>query len=227
MVLENTQFEFPRFSINVPRIFLGPLSVHHVSPTRTCQSHQSSKSRQSVHRNLQSFSQPSLVPSLFCYKTWPLIFGNSVYKLAPNVTLLKWSGRFFVEWSSMNKKNIIIKLFEPYERRKYIFCGLKSTPGVIMTPGLYVFAVIIKFLWIFKKYFSLINRKKISFLIHFEFTFYSFRKVKSYKNFFWEGGSKAISVTQEYFIYRIFFRPFFKRWTTFFNTLIYLIKGRP
>ena len=29
MVIENTQFEFPGFSINVPRIFQGPLSVRH------------------------------------------------------------------------------------------------------------------------------------------------------------------------------------------------------
>ena len=31
MVLENTQFEFSGFSINVPRIFLGLLSVRHAN----------------------------------------------------------------------------------------------------------------------------------------------------------------------------------------------------
>ena len=44
---------------------------------------------------------------------------------------LKWSGSFynivifFIESSSV-KKNLIIKLFEPSERGKYVFCGLKS-----------------------------------------------------------------------------------------------------
>ena len=33
----------------------------------------------------------------------------------------------------MNKKNVIIKLFEPSERRKYVFCGLKSAQVVANT----------------------------------------------------------------------------------------------
>ena len=30
----------------------------------------------------------------------------------------------------MDKKNVFIKLFEPSERRKYVFCGLKSAQVV-------------------------------------------------------------------------------------------------
>ena len=70
---KNTQFEFPGFSINVPRILQGPfLSVRHASPISPVSPsvHQSvspsvrqsicqSVCRQSVNKKLQSFSQPS------------------------------------------------------------------------------------------------------------------------------------------------------------------------
>ena len=44
---------------------------------------------------------------------------------------------FFIELSSGNKKNIIIKLFEPSERRKYVFlwpekCGYRSWHDIRM-----------------------------------------------------------------------------------------------
>ena len=50
---------------------------------------------------------------------------------------------FFIELSSGNKKNIIIKLFEPSERRKYVFCGLKSADIVAGTISAHVFALVL------------------------------------------------------------------------------------
>ena len=65
---------------------------------------------------------------------------------------LTWSGCFFtieiffIESSLGNKKNVIIKLFEPSERRKYIFCDLKSVRGVSNTPGARVFAQVLRYM---------------------------------------------------------------------------------
>ena len=50
---------------------------------------------------------------------------------------LKWSGSFFniviffIESSSVNKKNEIIKLFEPYERRNMFFVAWKAREGLV------------------------------------------------------------------------------------------------
>ena len=53
---------------------------------------------------------------------------------------------FLIESNSVNKNNIIITLFGPSERRKYVFCGLKSAPGVNKTPGARVFALVLRYL---------------------------------------------------------------------------------
>jgi len=53
---------------------------------------------------------------------------------------------FFIELSSGNKKNIIIKLFEPSERRKYVFCGLKSAGIVAGTISAHVFALVLSYM---------------------------------------------------------------------------------
>ena len=53
---------------------------------------------------------------------------------------------FFIELSSGNKKNIIIKLFEPSERRKYVFCGLKSADIVAGTISARVFALVLRYM---------------------------------------------------------------------------------
>ena len=52
----------------------------------------------------------------------------------------------FIELSSGNKKNIIIKLFEPSERRKYVFCGLKSADSVTGTISARVFALVLRYM---------------------------------------------------------------------------------
>ena len=54
--------------------------------------------------------------------------------------------RFFIDLSSVNKKNVLIKIFEPTERRKYVFCGLKSALGVIMTLCARVFALVLRYM---------------------------------------------------------------------------------
>ena len=67
------------------------------------------------------------------------------------IEILKWSGSFFnmvtffIELSSGNKKNIIIKLFEPSERRKYV-CGLKSADIVAGTISASVFALVLRYM---------------------------------------------------------------------------------
>ena len=48
--------------------------------------------------------------------------------------------------SSGYKKNIIIKLFEPSERRKYVFCGLKSAQVVADTMCARVFALVLRYM---------------------------------------------------------------------------------
>ena len=53
---------------------------------------------------------------------------------------------FFIELSSGNKKNIIIKLFEPSERRKYVFCGLKIADIVAGTISASVFALVLRYM---------------------------------------------------------------------------------
>ena len=53
---------------------------------------------------------------------------------------------FFIEFSSGNKKNIIIKLFEPSERKKYVFCGLKSADIVAGTISARVFALVLRYM---------------------------------------------------------------------------------
>ena len=49
----------------------------------------------------------------------------------------------FIELSSGNKKNVIIKLFE---RRKYVFCGLKSADSVTGTISARVFALFLRYM---------------------------------------------------------------------------------
>jgi len=52
----------------------------------------------------------------------------------------------FIEPSSGNKKNIIIKPLEPSERRKYVPCGLKSADIVAGKISARVFALVLRYM---------------------------------------------------------------------------------
>ena len=67
----------------------------------------------------------------------------------------------FIELSSGNKKNIIIKFFEPSERRKYVFCGLKSADIVADTICLVVFGLVLRYMQNQYSYRNLIFKRKI------------------------------------------------------------------
>ena len=72
----------------------------------------------------------------------------------------------------MNKKNIIIKLFEPSERRKYVFCGLKSAQGVIKTPGARVFALVLRYMrnqYIFVKEYKFLRKDRGTYKEYFSY----------------------------------------------------------
>ena len=83
----------------------------------------------------------------------------------------------------MNKKNVLIKIFEPTERRKYVFCGLKSALGVIMAPCARVFAPVLRYMrnqylyiWPQKTYFLHSNPKS---LINTRFLFAELNSIKN------------------------------------------------
>jgi len=52
----------------------------------------------------------------------------------------------FIELSSGNRRNIVVGLFEPSERRKCVFCGLKGADVVAGTMSARVFALVLGYM---------------------------------------------------------------------------------
>ena len=55
-----------------------------------------------------------------------------------------FNGIFFIESSSVNKKNVILCFLGLLRGENTFFCGLKSAPWVIKTPGARVFALVLR-----------------------------------------------------------------------------------